>query len=88
MMRARSGISAGTTLTLAPSLIMNLSGEIGGTGAAVNQGSIAVSGGGVLTHSALLGVGLGLLAGIDVTLGVIVATMAVAVALLLLRSQR
>lgn len=41
-----------------------------------------------LAHSALLGVGLGLLAGIDVTLGVIVATMAVAVALLLLRSQR
>ena len=34
-----------------------------------------------LAHSALLGVGLGLLAGFDVTLGVIVATMAVAVAL-------
>jgi zinc transport system permease protein len=41
-----------------------------------------------LAHSALLGVGLGLLAGVDLTLGVIAATMAVAVALLLLRSQR
>ena len=41
-----------------------------------------------LAHSALMGVGLGLFAGIDVTLGVIAATMAVAVALLLLRSQR
>jgi zinc transport system permease protein len=41
-----------------------------------------------LAHSALLGVGLGLLTGIDLTLGVIAATLALAAALYLMRSQR
>ena len=41
-----------------------------------------------LAHASLLGVGLGLLFGIDLTLGVIATTLAVAVALLALRSQR
>lgn len=41
-----------------------------------------------LAHASLLGVGLGLLLGIDLTLGVVAATVAVAVALLALRSQR
>jgi zinc transport system permease protein len=41
-----------------------------------------------LAHASLLGVGLGLLFGVDLTLGVIATTLAVAVALLALRSQR
>jgi zinc transport system permease protein len=41
-----------------------------------------------LAHASLLGVGLGLLFGIDLTLGVIATTVALAIALLALRSQR
>jgi zinc transport system permease protein len=41
-----------------------------------------------LAHASLLGVGLGLLFGVDLTLGVIATTVAIAVALLALRSQR
>jgi zinc transport system permease protein len=41
-----------------------------------------------LAHASLLGVGLGLLFGVDLTLGVIATTLAIAVALLALRSQR
>ncbi len=41
-----------------------------------------------LAHAALLGVGLGLLIGIDPVLGVIASTVTLAVALLFLRSQR
>lgn len=41
-----------------------------------------------LAHAALLGVGLGLLLGIDPVLGVIASTVTLAVALLFLRSQR
>jgi zinc transport system permease protein len=41
-----------------------------------------------MAHSALLGVALGLLAGIDVTLGIIVTGIVLAVALVLLQRQR
>ncbi len=41
-----------------------------------------------LAHASLLGVGLGLMLGINPTLGVIVSTVTLAIALLLLRSQR
>ncbi len=44
--------------------------------------------GDTLAHSALLGVALGLLAGIDVTLGIILACIAVAVLLAALQRQR
>jgi len=40
-----------------------------------------------LAHASLLGVGLGLLLGIDPSIGVIAATVAIALALMLLRSQ-